>query len=156
MNIATKEGRSESLEGALQGIVDSFEPDKSLPYPDAAQMAVHIAALLQRRAADLQTPQEHKQQSELDRMIRNPHDKATMIQMTDQSFRSERPQRAVDQMTHILDVQGIPRYFGPVDQALMRGFQSFGGYLPGVAVPLVKEKMRGKLPTSSCLPKIKC
>lgn len=144
MSIATKEGRSESLEGALQGILDSFVPDKSLPYPKAAQMAVHIAALLQRRAADLQTPQEYKQQSELDRMIRNPHDKATMIQMTDQSFRSERPQRAVDQMTHILDVQGIPRYFGPVDQALMRGFQSFGGYLPGVAVPLVKEKMRAE------------
>jgi RHH-type proline utilization regulon transcriptional repressor/proline dehydrogenase/delta 1-pyrroline-5-carboxylate dehydrogenase len=77
-------------------------------------------------------------------MIRVPHDKATMIQMTDQTFRSDRPQRAVDQLTHILDAQGVPRYFNPFDKALIRGFQSFGSYLPGVAVPLIKEKMRAE------------
>jgi RHH-type proline utilization regulon transcriptional repressor/proline dehydrogenase/delta 1-pyrroline-5-carboxylate dehydrogenase len=35
----------------------------------------------------------------------------------------------------------VPRFFSPLDRTLLRGFQSFGGYLPGVAVPLVKEKM---------------
>ncbi|NNE01016.1 MAG: bifunctional proline dehydrogenase/L-glutamate gamma-semialdehyde dehydrogenase, partial [Pirellulaceae bacterium] len=45
-------------------------------------------------------------------------------------------------LTHLLDVQGVPRFFNPVEQAMLRGFQSFGEYLPGVAVPLVKEKMR--------------
>jgi len=45
-------------------------------------------------------------------------------------------------LTHILDLQGVPRFFSPLDQALLRGFQSFGGYLPGVAVPMVKSKMR--------------
>jgi len=28
------------------------------------------------------------------------------------------------------------------DRTLLRGFQSFGAYLPGVAMPLVKEKMQ--------------
>jgi RHH-type proline utilization regulon transcriptional repressor/proline dehydrogenase/delta 1-pyrroline-5-carboxylate dehydrogenase len=62
--------------------------------------------------------------------------------MTDQAFRSSRARRSADQLTHILDVQGVPRFFSPLDRTLLRGFQSFGGYLPGVAVPLVKEKMQ--------------
>ena len=128
----------------LSSILDSFEADSSKPYPPAAQIAAHIAGLLQVRAAELQTSAERKQQRELDRMIQNPHDKATMIQMTDQTFRSAKPKRAVDQLTHILDAQGVPRYFNPVDKTLIRGFQSFGSYLPGVAVPLIKEKMRAE------------
>jgi RHH-type proline utilization regulon transcriptional repressor/proline dehydrogenase/delta 1-pyrroline-5-carboxylate dehydrogenase len=133
-----------TLTGALQSIIDSFVPDDALSVPVDAQIAAHIAARLQRRAAQLQTAAERKQQRELDRMIQNPHDKATMIQMTDQTFRSEKPRRAVDQLTHILDAQGVPRYFNPLDKALIRGFQSFGSYLPGVAVPLIREKMRAE------------
>ncbi len=33
-------------------------------------------------------------------------------------------------------------FFSALDRTLLKGFQSFGGYLPGVSVPLVKEKMR--------------
>ncbi len=144
MSAATEHVAPTSLKGALHDIIDSFQPDPDKPGPPEAQIAAHIAALLQRRSAELQTAAERKQQRELDRMIQNPHDKATMIQMTDQTFRSEKPKRAVDQLTHILDAQGVPRYFSPLDKALIRGFQSFGGYLPGVAVPLIKEKMRAE------------
>lgn len=104
--------------------------------------ALELAKLLQTRAMQLQTPAEKRQQAELDRMIQMPQDKATLTQMTDQSFRSNSPDRVVDQMVHILDVQGVPRFFSPLDRTLLKGFQSFGGYLPGVAVPMVKEKMR--------------
>ncbi len=144
MNTVPTDQASVSLKGALDSILTDFKADDSLPYSAEAQAAAHIAGLLQIRAADLQTSAERKQQRELDRMIRNPHDKATMIQMTDQTFRSDKPGRAVDQLTHILDAQGVPRYFNPVDKALIRGFQSFGSYLPGVAVPLIKEKMRAE------------
>ena len=100
-----------------------------------------LARLLGKRAAELQTPQERRQQAELDRMINSPGDKATLMQLTDQAFRSHRPPRAADQLIHILDVQGVPRFFSPLDRTLLKGFQSFGAYLPGVAMPLVKEKM---------------
>lgn len=136
--------RNESLASGLKGILAGFSVDQDSPHPPEAQKAAYLARLLQQRATMLQTPQEKKQQSELERMIQNPHDKATMIQMTDQAFRSERPRRAVDQLTHILDVQGVPRFFSRVDQTLLRGFQSFGSYLPGVAVPLIKDKMRAE------------
>lgn len=107
-----------------------------------ADRAIELAAALLTRASELQTPQERRQQAELDRMISHADDKATMVEMTDQAFRTHTPARVADQLTHLLDVQGVPRFFSPVEQAMLRGFQSFGEYLPGVAVPLVKEKMR--------------
>lgn len=125
---------------ANQGISVGLPPaldDKRL-----VQASLGLATLLQQRASQLQTPQERRQQAELDRMLQHPEDKATLAQITDQSFRSDSPGRVVDQMVHILDVQGVPRFFSVFDQALLKGFQSFGEYLPGVAVPMVKEKMR--------------
>lgn len=104
--------------------------------------AIALARVLQQRANQLQTPAERRQQAELDRMLQHPEDKATLVQMTDQAFRSRRAQRTVDQFAHILDVQGIPRFFSPIDRALLRGFQHFGGWLPGVAAPLVMERMQ--------------
>ncbi|MBI3878684.1 MAG: bifunctional proline dehydrogenase/L-glutamate gamma-semialdehyde dehydrogenase [Verrucomicrobia bacterium] len=104
--------------------------------------AVELARVLQQRAGELQTPAERRQQAELDRMLQTPADKATLVQLTDQAFRSRQSARVAEQFTHILDVQGVPRFFNPLDRALMRGFQTFGAWLPGVAVPLVKEHMR--------------
>jgi RHH-type proline utilization regulon transcriptional repressor/proline dehydrogenase/delta 1-pyrroline-5-carboxylate dehydrogenase len=106
------------------------------------EKAIALARKLQLRAAELQTPQEKRQQRELERMMESPLDKWTLTQMTDQAFRSKTPRRAADQLIHILDVQGVPRFFSTFERALLRGFQSFGGYLPGVSVPMVKEKMR--------------
>src|ERR1051325_9418383 len=105
-----------------------FQPDPQSNLPVSVQKALFLARLLQERAAGLQTPQERRQQAELDRMLQNPLDKATLTQMTDQAFRSRTPHRAVDQFIHILDVQGVPRFFSPLDRPLLRGFQSFGGY----------------------------
>lgn len=122
--------------------IADFHYDPARGYPEVIQKAIHVARRLQQRAAQLQTPQERRQQRELDRMIQNPHDRATLVQLTDQAFRARVPRRAADQIVHILDVQGIPRFFNPFDRTLLKGFQSFGSYLPGVAVPLVKEKMR--------------
>ncbi len=107
-----------------------------------AIVAIELAKRLQVRALEMLTPQEKRQQAELNRMLDHPEDKVTLTKMTDQSFRSHSPDRVVDQMVHILDVQGIPRFFSSLDRTLLKGFQSFGGFLPGVAVPLVKEKMR--------------
>lgn len=110
--------------------------------PSDADRAVDLAAELLRRASQLQTPDERRQQIELDRMINHSADKATLVEMTDQAFRTHNPARVADQLVHLLDLQGIPRFFSPVEQAMLRGFQSFGEYLPGVAVPLVKDRMR--------------
>src|SRR5215510_11455502 len=88
--------------------------------------ALEVARALQQRAIELQTPHERRQQAELDRMLQTPADKATLVQITDQAFRANNPSRSADQFTHILDVQGVPRFFSPVERALLKGFQTFG------------------------------
>ena len=126
----------------LDALLGSFRPDSGSPCTELAQKAAFLARRLQEVAATLQTPVEERQQAELERMVQSPHDKATLTQLTDQAFRSRNPHRAVDQILHILDVQGIPRFFSGLDRTLLKGFHSFGSYLPGVAAPLVRERMR--------------
>src|SRR6266496_1644969 len=125
----------------LDRLFAEFQPDPKSSRPLTIQKALFLARRLQARANELQTPAEKRQQAELDRMLQNPSDKATLAQMTDQAFRTADPHRAVEHLIHILDVQGVPRCFSPWDRTLMKGFQSFGAYVPGVALPLVKEHM---------------
>jgi RHH-type transcriptional regulator, proline utilization regulon repressor / proline dehydrogenase / delta 1-pyrroline-5-carboxylate dehydrogenase len=119
-----------------------FRPETGALAPLDVQKAVFLARELCRHARSLQTPQERRQQAELDRMMQSPRDKVTLMQLTDQAFRSRRPHRAADQLIHILDVQGVPRFFSAIDRTLLMGFQSFGSYLPGVAMPFVKDRMQ--------------
>jgi len=130
--------------GDLAAVVATLSVDGGSPVDPSVQKAIRLARLLQTRGVSLQTPQERRQQSELERMMNSATDKSTLIQMTDQAFRSARAGRAAEQLTHILDVQGVPRFFSAIDRAMLKGFQSFGGYLPGVSVPLVKDKMRAE------------
>src|SRR5213596_1435535 len=107
-------------------MADPFNAMKTPPsHPTLIDQAVALARELQTRATELQSPAERRQQAELDRMLRNPADKATLVQLTDQAFRSHTAARTAEQFTYILDVQGIPRFFSPLDKALLRGFQTF-------------------------------
>lgn len=126
----------------LAELIDAQPVDPESPHSPTVQRALGLARVLQARGLELQTPEEKRQQRELEKMVESAEDKATMTQMTDQAFRAHTPRRVADQLTHILDVQGVPRFFSTLDRTLLKGFQSFGNYLPGVAVPLVKEKMR--------------
>ena len=126
----------------IEQLLTGFQIDSKSSHSAAVQKALYLARHLQARATELQTAPEKRQQAELDRMLQTPSDKATLAQMTDQAFRTSDPQRAVEHLIHILDVQGVPRFFNPWDRTLMKSFQSFGSYLPGVALPLVKGHLQ--------------
>ncbi len=127
---------------SLTNLIAGFKPDLESCYSVTMQKAIFLTRHLLQRAAFLQTAPERRQQAELERLLQTPGDKATLAQMTDQAFRSCDPSRAVEHLIHILDVQGVPRFFNPWDRTLMRGFLSFGGYVPGVAFPLVKGHLQ--------------
>lgn len=136
---------ADTAKQVAEGVSDllaDFTPDPKSSLELEVQQAIYLARELQTRANALQSTAERRQQAELDRMIQSPGDKETLMQLTDQAFRSRLPHRAADQLIHILDVQGVPRFFSALDRTLLKGFQSFGGYLPGVAMPFVKEKMQ--------------
>ncbi len=130
------------IDAAAKALLGRFTADESTGVDPLVQKALFLASELQKRAQVLQTPEERKQQMELDRMIQNPTDKVTLTALTDQAFRSEAAARSADQLVHILDVQGIPRFFSPMERTLLMGFHSFGSYVPGVTIPMVKDKMR--------------
>jgi RHH-type proline utilization regulon transcriptional repressor/proline dehydrogenase/delta 1-pyrroline-5-carboxylate dehydrogenase len=132
---------SGALNAGLKAALSEFQADPRSTLPVNVQQTIYLTGLLQRRAAELQTSQERRQQAEFDRMMQHPQDKSTLMQITDQAFRARSPHRVADQLTHVLDVQGIPRFFSPLERAALKGFQSFGGYLPAVSVPAVKEYM---------------
>ncbi len=106
------------------------------------EKAVSLAERLQTRANELQTPAEKAEQMQLDRMCQSPEGKATLVQLTDQAFRSQRAGRVARQFIHILDEHGVPGFFTPLNRGMLRLFQTFGGWLPEVSVPLVKDYMR--------------
>ena len=118
------------VDESREDLLKSLVADPASPYPERALKAACLARRLQELALALQAPSERKQQAELERMVQSPNDRATLAQLTDQAFRARRPRRAVDQMLHILDIQGIPRIFSGLDRTLLKGLHSFGGYLP--------------------------
>jgi RHH-type transcriptional regulator, proline utilization regulon repressor / proline dehydrogenase / delta 1-pyrroline-5-carboxylate dehydrogenase len=130
------------LRFVTQDLAGDFQLDPFSTLPARVQKAVFLARRLQERAIQLQTPSEKRQQAELECMLQNPADKATLVQITDQAFRSRDPRRAIKHLVHILDVQGVPRCFSHWDRTLMKGLQSFGACIPGVALPLVKEHLQ--------------
>lgn len=132
----------DALKANLTTLLASFHAAPACDIPLDVQRAIFVAGKLQHRAQALQTRQERRQQAELSRMMQHPTDKATLMQITDQAFRARSAHRVADQLTHVLDVQGIPRFFSPLERAALKGFQSFGGYLPAVAVPAVKNYMQ--------------
>lgn len=119
----------------------AVRPDPASPRPVRVHQAVQLARLLQERARALTTPGQRRRQAELGRMFRNPGDKATLVQLTDQAFRAREPRRSVDQMRHILGVRGIPRFLPATDRILLKSLQRFGGWLPAVAAPRVKQSL---------------
>lgn len=143
-DLLTPDSRAEVLAAEFSAVLDSFTLQAGSGVPERVQRALYLAACLQSRANALQTPSERRQQAELDRMVSMPRDKATLVMMTDQAFRARSARRAVDQLQHVLDAQGIPRFFSSLDRTLLKGFKSFGAYLPGVAMPLVEQNMRNE------------
>jgi len=126
----------------LEDLLAGFSPADRSSVPLPVQKGLFVAREIQRRASELQTAGERRQQAELDRLLQTPSDKATLAQMTDQAFRTRDAHRAVEHLIHILDAQGVPRFFSPLDRTLLKGFQTFGNYAPGVALPLVKGHMQ--------------
>ena len=78
---------------SFDSLLGSFKPVPGSPHALTIQKALFVARSLQERARELQTPPERRQQAELDRMLQTPRDKATLAQMTDQAFRSQRSRR---------------------------------------------------------------
>lgn len=135
----------ESWVEAIEKAMAAFTPDPEGPEDLNVQKAAFLARHLQRRASELVSAEEKRQMDRVHRMIQDPQDKATIVQVTDETFRSNAPKRAANQLVHILHNMGIPRFFGALDKGLMHGFNVFGEMMSGLAMPLARAKIFGEL-----------
>ncbi|MBW1616956.1 MAG: bifunctional proline dehydrogenase/L-glutamate gamma-semialdehyde dehydrogenase [Deltaproteobacteria bacterium] len=107
-----------------------------------AQEAISLAKLWQNRANELLTKEEKAIQNQMLSLLTNSTDKAALIKMIDQSFRSHNAARVADQINNILKTYGTPDFFSRVEKLLVQMFLGFGRYFPRFTIPKMIEKMR--------------
>ncbi len=104
--------------------------------------AVALAKHWQERANARMTRAEARRSRQLARLVADPEGKAILTALIDQGFRSRTVGRTADQVHHVLSTRGIPRFFFPQDQLLVRLFMRIGRFIPGLTVPRITAKMR--------------
>src|SRR5882672_6495667 len=109
---------------------------------DLAHRAVELADALLREARAQQTPDEHAQARKLARMMADPHGKELTIALADQAFRSRRPERIADQLAHLLERYGVPRYMDWWERVALLLGGAMAHYLPSLVVPPIVNRLR--------------
>lgn len=104
--------------------------------------AAELAARWQNRANSLLTPEEKRIQAQMQRLLTRPEDKVILTKMIDQSFRSGDARRVADQVSLILDTDGIPKFFSLPEKMLALLFTMAGKHVPGVSVPKLIDAIR--------------
>lgn len=104
--------------------------------------SVKLAAQWQTRANELLTQEEKYIQDQLKRLLTNPHDKVLLTKMIDQSFRSKDPKRIADQLSNLMDEEGVPEFLGRVEKLFVQMFMGFGKHFSSIAVPTMIKQMR--------------
>ena len=107
-----------------------------------AQRAAALAETLLREALAGQTSDEVAQARRLARMRDDPHGKALTIALTDQAFRSRRPERIADQIAYLLDRYGTPRFMEWWERVGLILGGVMGRYLPSLVVPPILHRLR--------------
>jgi RHH-type proline utilization regulon transcriptional repressor/proline dehydrogenase/delta 1-pyrroline-5-carboxylate dehydrogenase len=116
---------------------DDRPADQSL-----AHRALELAEALLREARAQQTPDERAKARKLARMMVDPHGKELTIALADQAFRSHRPERIADQLAHLLERHGVPRYMDWWERVALLLGGAMAHYLPSVVVPPIVSRLR--------------
>ena len=115
---------------------------KSLSDKERAEAAVELAALLLGEANRIQSNDDKKVQAQLARMMEDPDGKLFTTNMTDECFRSENKQRIANQIVHLIEKHGVPKYLDGLSRTQLGFFKHLGKPLSGVLIPMVKKMIR--------------
>ena len=126
---------------AAQDLLESTQNTSLNPHEREAK-AIELAAHMLRSSLRNQSRKERREQAELSRMMSDPRGKAFTMSMTDQCFRSHKTSRIADQLIHLLNHFGIPRYLGPFKRLQLYLFKWLGSSLHFILVPLAMHALR--------------
>jgi RHH-type proline utilization regulon transcriptional repressor/proline dehydrogenase/delta 1-pyrroline-5-carboxylate dehydrogenase len=109
---------------------------------DLFNEAVALAETWQNRANELLTKEEKHIQEQMKRLLTHPHDKVLLSKMIDQSFRSSDSRRVADQISNLMEEEGVPEFFNRVEKLLIQMFVGVGKHFSSFAVPRMIDQMR--------------
>jgi len=115
---------------------------KSLSIEERQVKAIELSSLMLTEAQRIETSKEKKIQAQIAKMIGDEDGKNFLIQMTDQSFRSENPKRVVDQIKFLINKFGSPKFLGLFERFGMNTVKYFGSFLPDLFTYLTKFMIR--------------
>ncbi len=116
----------------LDSLSSFTETEKSYIEREAIELATH----LQEESMRQLKWDEKAQQKELARMVKAPLSRAVFMLMTDQLFRQSKNQAIFNKFIQILKENGVPQFFGGVEQAALGSLKKLGGYIPDVFSPI--------------------
>jgi RHH-type transcriptional regulator, proline utilization regulon repressor / proline dehydrogenase / delta 1-pyrroline-5-carboxylate dehydrogenase len=109
---------------------------------ERAKRAVELAEVLLREARAGQTAEERVRAERLARLMEDPRGKELTIALTDQCFRSRRPERIADQLHYLLERYGAPRFMEWWERIGLTLGAVMGHYLPSLVVPPIVARLR--------------
>jgi RHH-type proline utilization regulon transcriptional repressor/proline dehydrogenase/delta 1-pyrroline-5-carboxylate dehydrogenase len=109
---------------------------------ERARRAVELAETLLREARTGQTHDERARAERLARLMEDPRGKELTIALTDQAFRSRRPERIADQLHYLLERYGAPRFMEWWERIGLTLGALMGQYLPSLVVPPIVARLR--------------
>jgi RHH-type proline utilization regulon transcriptional repressor/proline dehydrogenase/delta 1-pyrroline-5-carboxylate dehydrogenase len=109
---------------------------------EAAERAIVLAEALLAEARAGQTAEERARAERLARLMDDPRGKELTIALTDQCFRSRRPERIADQLHYLLERYGAPRFMEWWERIGLTLGALMGQYLPSLVVPPIVARLR--------------
>src|SRR5260370_42146918 len=107
-----------------------------------ARRAVELAEALLWEARAGQTHDERGRAERLARLMEDPAGKELTIALTDQAFRSRRPERIADQLHYLIERYGAPRFMERWERIGLTVGALMGQYLPSLVVPPIVAPLR--------------
>jgi len=104
--------------------------------------AITLAEQWQTRANQLLTKEEKHIQEQMKQLLTHPKDKVLLSRLIDQSFRSNNPKRVADQISNLLQEEGVPEFFSRVEKLAIQMFVGLGRHFSSLTVPKLIEQMR--------------
>src|SRR6266849_3235374 len=109
---------------------------------ERAKRAVELAEALLREARAGQTSEERGRAERLARLMEDPRGKELTIALTDQCFRSRRPERIADPLHYLLERYGAPRFMEWWERIGLTLGALVGQYMPSLIVPPIVARLR--------------
>lgn len=85
---------------------------------------------------------ERREQLKYATLIQNPNDKIFLSKLLDESSQIRDRARLAERIKVLIDQYGVPKFFSPVDSAMLKAYQMIGYKFDSVAVPIFKKRVR--------------